>query len=327
MIDLSVIVPVFNEEDTLPLLKETLDKLFPQIRSRFRQKTSSERPPVTEVLFVNDGSTDQTRVLLESFVQQSPNYRYINLSRNFGHQAALSAGLKAAKGNAVVLMDSDLQDSPELLTDMIARWNEGNDIVYAVKRKREGSGLKRVAYKLYYLINSWISDFPIQKDAGDFSLLDRRIVDIINRFPEKERYLRGLRAWIGFKQAQIEYDRPERKKGKSKYSFSKLFKLAFHGLTSTSIKPLFLSGIFCALAGLLILGLISFAIISKLVIPEEAMPKGWTSLMITISVLGGCQLMSIWLTSLYLSRMYREILSRPSYLVDYDSDGSSVWTN
>jgi len=202
---------------------------------------------------------------------------------------------------------------------MISKWKEGFDVVCATRRKRKGFFLKNISYKLYYKLNMLISDFPVQRDAGDFSLLDRRVVDVINNLPEKERYVRGLRAWVGFRQTEIPCDRMERKKGKSKYGIFSLVRLAFHGILSTSVKPLFLSGLFCSLSTLIIFGVILFSFIAKVFLPENAMPKGWTSIMVTVSVLSLLQLISIWLLSLYIARIYREIISRPAYVVAYDS--------
>jgi len=220
-------------------------------------------------------------------------------------------------------MDGDLQDPPELIKEMVKKWKQGFDVVYAVRRTRQAKFLKNIAYKIYYKIKSLISDFPVQRDSGDFSLLDRRVIDIINSLPEKDRYMRGLRSWVGFKQASLEYDRPERKSGKTKYSFSGLVKLAFQGITSTSVKPLFVSGALSVLSVFIIIGIILFAVSSKIFIPDNQMPKGWASLMVTVAFLNGCQLISIWLLSLYVARIYKETLSRPTYIIESDSlDGS-----
>lgn len=315
MISLSIVIPIYNEQETLPFLCECLNNEFDGIKKGLLGQDS----PKVEVLFINDGSTDNSRHILESIVKTNNVYRCINLSRNFGHQAAVSAGIQYARGKAVVIMDGDLQDPPELIKDLIKKWKQGFDVVYAVRRKREARFFKNVAYKMYYRMKSLLSDYPVQRDSGDFSLLDRKVVDIINKLPEKDRYIRGLRAWVGFKQVGLEYDRIERKIGKSKYSFSGLVKLAFQGITTTSVKPLFLSGLLSILSILIIAGVILFALFSKIYIPYDQMPKGWTSLMITIAFLSGCQLTAIWILSLYIARLYKEVLSRPTYVVEYDS--------
>ncbi|MBN3040109.1 MAG: glycosyltransferase family 2 protein [Candidatus Omnitrophica bacterium] len=319
MITLSIVIPVYNEEESLPFLFPRLNEVIDELKQESGFKNLLSKEPQIEVLFVNDGSIDNTQSILESLAINDASYRYINLSRNFGHQAAVSAGIKYARGKAVVIMDGDLQDPPELIKDMVAKWKEGAKVVYAVRRKREGNFFKKLSYKIYYRLNSFISDYPVQKDSGDFSLLDRKVVDAINKLPEKSRYLRGLRAWVGFKQARIEYDREERGKGLSKYSFISLVKLAFMGITSTSVKPLFLSGLFSLVSLIVVIGIIFYVLFAKLYLPDDLMPKGWSSIMITVAFLSGLQLVSIWLLSLYIANMYKETLSRPTYIVDYDS--------
>jgi len=319
LVNLSIVIPLFNEEETLPFLYQRISNILPELKKYLLGDSLRGSGEKIEVLFVNDGSSDKTQSILEDIVKKDNTCRYLSLSRNFGHQPAISAGLLAARGKAVVIMDGDLQDPPELIKDMISKWKEGFDVVCATRRKRKGFFLKNISYKLYYKLNMLISDFPVQRDAGDFSLLDRRVVDVINNLPEKERYVRGLRAWVGFRQTEIPCDRMERKKGKSKYGIFSLVRLAFHGILSTSVKPLFLSGLFCSLSTLIIFGVILFSFIAKVFLPENAMPKGWTSIMVTVSVLSLLQLISIWLLSLYIARIYREIISRPAYVVAYDS--------
>lgn len=318
-IKLSIVIPVCNEEENLPILCHELDKLLPELKNKLVRKSLSAGENRIEILFINDGSTDGSANILESKTKISNYYRYINFSRNFGHQAAVSAGIYSARGDAVVVMDGDLQDPPELINDMVDKWMQGFDVVYAVRKKREASLFKKLAYLFYYRLKAAISDFPVQKDSGDFSLLDRKVVNAIKSLPEKERYVRGLRAWVGFKQTELKYDRIARKKGKSKYSLLSLIRLAFQGVQSTSVKPLFLSGLFSVLSMLIIIGITGYSLLSKIFTPENVMPKGWTSLIVTISLLSGFQLISIWLLSLYIARIYREILGRPTYLVAYDS--------
>ena len=219
----------------------------------------------------------------------------------------------------MVIMDGDLQDPPALIKDMIKKWKQGFDVVYAVKRKRQASFFKNCAYKFYYRFQAFVSDHQIQKDSGDFSLLDRKVVDVLNGLPEKGKYIRGLRSWVGFKQIDLEYDRTDRKTGKSKYSLSKLTKLAFSGILSTSVKPLFLSGVMSAISILIAMGLVGYALISRLYFPTNLMPKGWTSLMIAISLFSGSLLLSIWVLSLYIAKIYQEMLARPPYVIEYDS--------
>lgn len=319
MIDMSIVIPVYNEAETLALLIKRLDDLLPSLKEELKAAGVNKDTPGIEIIFVNDGSTDKTPIMLESLVKENRAYRYISLSRNFGHQAAVSAGIRFARGRVVVIMDGDLQDPPELIIDMLKKFNQGFEVVYAVRRKREAPVFRSIGYKLYYRIKSVISDFPVQRDAGDFSLLHRKVVDVINMLPEKERYVRGLRAWVGFRQAELPYDRVSRKSGKSKYPLWALGKLAFQGILATSIKPLFLSGIFMICSFLLIIGIIAFVLVSRIILSGDVIGKGWSSLMITISVLSGFQLISTWILSLYIARIYRETLSRPTYLVAHDS--------
>jgi dolichol-phosphate mannosyltransferase len=318
-IKLSIVIPIYNEEENLPALCRKLDDILPELKGRLTGKASSSEGNEIEILFIDDGSTDNSAVILESKIKSSGHYRHIRFSRHFGHQPAVSAGLHRARGDAVVVIDGDFQDPPDLIKDMVDKWMQGFDVVFAVRKKREASLFKKMAYTVYYKLTSAISDFPLQRDAGDFSLLDRKVVDAINSLPEKEKYIRGLRAWVGFKQVELQYDRIARKKGKSKYSLLSLTRLAFMGVLSTSVKPIFLAGLLSILSIITIIGIIVFSMVSKILVPESVMPKGWTSLMVTISVFSGFQLISIWLLSLYIARMYGEILGRPAYLIARDS--------
>lgn len=319
MIALSIVIPIFNEQETLPDLVDRLDSELDNIREELRSVQKLQGTATIEILFVDDGSTDKSRQLISTFVETNGIYRQLNLSRNFGHQAAVAAGYKFARGQAVVIMDGDLQDPPELIKQLISKWNQGFCVVYALRRTRQASLIMNAAYRLYYKIISALSDAPVQSDSGDFSLLDRVVVDIINQLPEKERYMRGLRAWVGFKQTSLEYDRPQRKTGKTKYSLPRLTTLATQGLTSTTVKPLFFSGILTLVSIVFISAIGLYALLAKWVVPEDRMPVGWTSLITTISVVGFGQLMSTWLLSVYIARLFREVISRPTYIVENDS--------
>lgn len=319
MIALSIVIPIYNEQETLLDLVDCINSELDNIREALRSVQSLQGTATVEILFVDDGSTDDSRQMIGSFVASNSIYRQINLSRNFGHQAAVAAGYKFARGQAVVIMDGDLQDPPELIKQLISKWNQGFCVVYALRRTRQASLIMNTAYRLYYKIISVLSDSPVQADTGDFSLLDRTVVDIINQLPEKERYMRGLRAWVGFRQTSLEYDRPERKAGKTKYSVARLVKLAVQGLTSTTVKPLFLSGILTFMSIVLISAISLYALLARWVVPEDRMPVGWTSLITTISVVGFGQLMSTWLLSVYIARLFREVISRPTYIVENDS--------
>jgi glycosyltransferase involved in cell wall biosynthesis len=312
MVTLSIVIPVYNEAETLPHLVKRLNGVIPGMSEAIGKGD-------IEILFVNDGSTDGSREIMEEAAKNDSAYRYIHLSRNFGHQAAVSAGVRYARGQAVVVIDADLQDPPELIKDMVIKWKQGFDVVYAVRRKREGSKFKKACYRLFYILISLIADYPVQKDSGDFSLIDRKVINIINELPEKSPYMRGLRAWVGFKQVELPYDRPDREHGKTKYSMFSLFNLASQGILSTSVKPLFLSGIFSLTSIMVIAAIALYALIGKIFISEEIMPKGWTSIVVIVAIMGGFQLISTWLLSLYIARIYREILSRPTFIIESDS--------
>ena len=319
MIALSIVIPIYNEQETLTNLFDRLNHELDNIRQELRSAPRLQGTVTIEILFIDDGSTDNSRQIVSSVVANNSIYRQINLSRNFGHQAAVAAGFNFARGQAIVIMDGDLQDPPELIKHLVSIWNQGFKVVYAQRRTRQAPLMINAAYKLYYKIISALSDSPVQPDSGDFSLLDRTVVDVINQLPEKERYMRGLRAWVGFRQTSVEYDRPERKTGKTKYSLAKLMTLATQGLTSTTVKPLFVSGILTIMSIVFISSIGLYAILGKWIVPENRMPAGWTSLIATISIVGFGQLMSTWLLSLYIARLFREVISRPTYIVENDS--------
>ncbi len=317
--EISIVIPVFNEEESLAHLKDALLSLLTSLNNEIYNHHASGNGQLLEVLFIDDVSTDSTPSLLESFCAKENTFRHVRFSRNFGHQAAVSAGLSFARGNAVVVMDADLQDPPELIVEMYKRWKTGSDVVYAVRKKRVAPFFLKLGYKFYYKIQTLISDFPTQLDSGDFCLLDRKIVDVINTLPEKYRFVRGLRAWAGFNQSKIEFDRDERKYGKPKYNFLKLTKLALSGIISTSIKPLFFSGVFvfCSMFGAGMLGI--YILGSKFSPNANSIPQGWTSIMLVIILLGMAQLITMFILSVYIARIYREQLGRPSYIIAHDS--------
>ncbi|HEU5322427.1 MAG TPA: glycosyltransferase family 2 protein, partial [Methylomirabilota bacterium] len=231
---LSVVVPVLNEERSVPELCRRVRAALAPTRLDF------------ELLFVDDGSTDGTAGLLRALHEEDPRVKCVHLARNFGHQAAISAGLRAAGGDAVVVMDGDLQDSPELLPGFVERWRAGYDVVYAVRERRPESWPKRAAYRVFYRALSRLSQIDVPVDSGDFSLMDRKVVDVLNAMPERTRFVRGMRSWAGFRQTGVAAARGERFAGRAKYTYRKLLRLALDGFFGFSYRPLQLASVFGA---------------------------------------------------------------------------------
>ena len=306
---LSVIIPCYNEEESLPAL-------FARIA-----EVAQDWPEDHELVCIDDGSSDRTVELLREQHERDPRWKVVILSRNFGHQAAVSAGLESATGEVVAIIDADLQDPPELIKDLIDKWREGFEVVYAVRKKRKEGVLKRTAYFCFYRLMkpmTDIEDFPL--DSGDFSLLDRKVVDTLVAFPEKNRFLRGLRAWSGFRQTGLEYERSARVAGEPKYTLKKLLGLASDGLFSFSGVPLrlasyvgFLVSFFSAIGAI-------FFIVQKLYpapFREMGLPivPGFAATIVTILFLGGVQLLFLGVIGEYLNRIYTEVKARPEFLV------------
>ncbi len=298
---LSVVVPVYNEEEVLPAFCERLDAVLATL------------PGAAEIVFVDDGSVDGSGALLAALAAHDPRVVVITLTRNFGHQAALCAGLDQASGDAVVLIDADLQDPPEVIRDFHARWKEGYDVVFGLRRRLEEGLLKRTVYHLFYRLLHLLADVEIPLDSGDFSLLDRRVVALLKALPERTRFLRGLRSWVGLRQVGVAYVRKPRHRGDSKYSLAKLFRLAFDGIVSFSAVPLKLA----LVAGLLVsaggFGCILLVIYLRLTRSYDL--PGWASLMVVVLFLGGIQLLTIGIVGEYVARIYAEVKGRPLYLV------------
>jgi len=297
----SVIVPIFNEEQTLEELHQRLTKTAELLDQPY------------EVIFVDDGSRDRSFPLLKTFHEQDPRFKIIRFSRNFGHQVAISAGLDLATGDAVILMDGDLQDPPELIPQMIARWKEGFEVVYTVKMSRKENALKRIAFRAFYRILDALSSVKIPMNAGNFSLMDRRVVTVFRAMPERNRYISGMRAWAGFSQTALAYHRDPRFAGKPGMSFTRLVHLALDGIFSFSDVPLRLA---------IYLGLIvafsSFAgglyvLYSKLFTDKAIL--GWASTILSILFVGGMILLTLGVIGEYISRIYEEVKSRPLYVI------------
>jgi dolichol-phosphate mannosyltransferase len=269
-----------------------------------------------EIICINDGSKDKTLEMLEEMGSKNKKVKIASFSRNFGHQQAVSAGLKLSTGNVVVVIDADMQDPPELITEMLKLYNEGNSVVYAKRNRRKGeSKFKIYTAKLFYRLINKISDISIPMDAGDFRLLSREVVDVINSMPENNKYLRGLYSYAGFKQVPIEFEREERQAGKTKYTLKKMIKLALDGIISLSTKPLKIVGFLGFSSIIVSLCLFIYAIVSYIV-KDNNILSGWTSIIITIVFFGGVQLISLWIISEYIARIYDETKRRPEYIIE-----------
>lgn len=301
----SIVIPAYNEE-------EVLNKLIERLAILINNTPKYE----FEVIFVNDGSQDKTLEILEEIAQKEKRLKILSFSRNFGHQAAVTAGIKYVTGDAVVIIDADLQDPPELIPQMIELWEQGNEVIYGKRKKRKGeSAFKLLSAKMFYKTLNALSDVEIPKDTGDFRLVDRKVIDVINQMPEHNKFLRGLFSWVGFKQYAFEYERQERKAGKTKYPFKKMKKLASDGIISFSTKPLKMLGGIGILSIIISIGILIYSLISYALKLNNLAP-GWTSIMVTVTFLGGIQLLSVWIMSEYIARIYDETKQRPEYIID-----------
>jgi dolichol-phosphate mannosyltransferase len=300
---LSIVVPCYNEQDVIQKTHARLVELLDSLDLD------------GEIIYVNDGSRDRTRELLRDLQAEDERVRVISFARNFGHQMAVTAGIDAAAGDAVVLIDSDLQDPPELIHQMVEKWREGFHVVYGVRASRAGeSTFKLFTAKLFYRMINLISDVAIPLDTGDFRLMDRRVVDVLRDMPERDRFLRGMVSWVGFRQFALPYSRAERAAGESKYPLRKMLLFALDGVLSFSLVPLriatFVGFVSAAMA---ILG-IFYALFLRLFTGNWA--PGWTLLFCSLFFLGGATLMCLGIVGEYVGRIYRELKRRPLYVID-----------
>jgi len=304
----SIVIPVFNEEENITKLSERLVAAAPSWDLPF------------EVILVDDGSKDKTLSLLRQLHQQDSRFKYISFSRNFGHQTAVSAGLRYTKGNVIAVMDADLQDPPEQLYRFLDKWREGYEVIYGIRTKRKENIFKRSAYHIFYRILAWCSSIDIPLDSGDFCVMDRAVVDWLNSMPERNRFVRGLRSWIGYRQIGIPYERDKRFAGEVKYTFQKLLRLAFDGIINFSYRPLQISGSFGFLVCLSsFLGII-FVVVHRILgfeifgySPQDV--PGFTTLVLAVLFIGGVQLLTMGLFGEYLGRIFDEVKQRPLYIV------------
>jgi dolichol-phosphate mannosyltransferase len=300
---ISVIVPCYNEEVVLRSTHERLSRVLSELQGLDY-----------ELIFVNDGSVDQTQHILTQLQLHDVRVRVLRLSRNFGHQIAVTAGLEEARGDAVVIIDADLQDPPEVIPEMVQLWQGGADVVYGIRREREGeSRFKLWTAKAFYRLINRLSDTKMPLDAGDFRLLDRKVVEVIKTMPERARFLRGMVSWAGFRQVSIPYDRAARHAGDSKYPLAKMIHFAMDGIISFSLVPLKLAiwtgflAIWIAVAGIIV------AVLDRLL--EKGLARGWASLFVAVLFMGGVQLVSLGIIGEYLGRIYTEVKRRPLYVV------------
>jgi len=299
---LSLVVPVYNEQETLPELHRRIKQVMETWESSY------------ELILVNDGSIDRSLEIIRGLQEYDHRVKYLSLSRNFGHQVAITAGLDFASGEAVIVMDGDLQDPPELIPTLVAKWKEGFDVVYAVREEREGtSPYLQFVYRAFYRSLRCLARIDIPLDSGDFRLMSRRVVESLKKMSERNRFVRGLTAWVGFKQTGISYIRPARHAGVTKYSLPKLWRLALDGLVSFSFIPLQLATWF----GFVVSGLCALytGYLFYMRIFSNAPPVGWTSIMVALLFLGGVQLLTLGIIGEYIGRIFDEVKQRPLYLV------------
>jgi dolichol-phosphate mannosyltransferase len=296
------VIPVFNEEETIPELDRRLRAFLAELGETW------------EVVFVDDGSRDASARLLAEMAGKEPRFKVISFSRNFGHQIAITAGMDRAEGEAVVVMDADLQDPPELVRAMLARWREGFDVVYAVRERRLGeTWFKRLTALIFYRVFRAMLGFDVVLDAGDFRLMSRPVILTLRSLRERNRFIRGLVGWIGFRQSSVTYTRQERFAGRTKYPLSKMLKFAFDGIASFSTLPLRMATLLGAFAALLAMGLGAWAFWVK-IHGVTAVP-GWTTIMILVALGSSAQLLVIGILGAYVGRIYEEVQRRPLYTV------------
>ena len=300
--DLSVVIPIYNEAANIGALHERLSRVLAGLPGRH------------ELIFVNDGSRDDSLALLLALAARDERVRYIDLSRNFGHQIAVTAGLDAAAGAAVVIIDADLQDPPELIPELYQKLREGYEVVYAKRRSRQGESVaKKFTARLFYRLLARITHISIPVDTGDFRIISRKVVEGLKRMPEQNKFLRGQISWIGYRQTFVEYDRAERAGGETGYTYSKMLRLALDGITAFSDAPLKAATI----SGFVVSGIaflvMLYTLYSRFVTHDYE--AGWASLMVSILFLGGVQLIAVGIIGEYISRLSANVRQRPLYLV------------
>jgi len=300
----SLIVPVYNEEENIPTLYKRLSAVMDKLDG------------LSELIFINDGSKDTSINQIRELHQQDERISFLSLARNFGHQIALTAGLHYASGEAIIILDADLQDPPELIPSLIQKWKEGNHVVYAQRTYRHKESIfKRSAAFIFYRILKNLSDVHIPTDTGDFALLDRKIVDLLNSMPERHRFIRGLRSWVGFNQTAVQFERDPRFAGEVKYTLSKLVGLAFNGLLSFSRLPLRFSTYVGFISAIIAIIMAIMVLYWRLFQPNSQF-TGYATVMIAVFFIGAVQLISLGIMGEYLGRIYEEVKQRPLYTLN-----------
>ncbi len=301
---ISLIIPMYFEQDVAN-----------ECYNRVKSVLDSLNGYSYEIIFVNDGSRDATGEILSNIAKNDKKVKVITFSRNFGHQAAVTAGLKFVTGDVAVIIDADLQDPPELIPDMLKLWEQGNDVVYGKRKSREGeSKFKLFTAKAFYRTLNALSDVEIPCDTGDFRLVDRKVVDTVNSLPEHNKFLRGLFSWVGYKQIPFEYERKERFAGKTKYPLRKMLKLASDGIISFSTKPLKIVGGLGLISIFLSILILIYALLS-FVFSANGPEPGWTSIMVAQTFFSGVIMLAIWILAEYIARIYDESKMRPQYII------------
>ena len=305
MSKISVVIPMYYEE-------KVAEECYKRVKACLQKIKKYER----EIIFVNDGSQDKTLEILEKIAKKDKNVKVVSFSRNFGHQAAVTAGLKYVTGDAIVIIDADLQDPPELIPDMIKLWEQGYEVIYGKRKKRKGESVfKLLTAKMFYRTLNALSDVEIPKDTGDFRLVDRKVVDTINSMPEHNKFLRGLFSWVGYKQKAFEYERQERFAGETKYPLKKMLKLASDGIISFSRKPLKFVGALGIVSIIVSLLILIYFLVAYMC--ELTNVSAWTiAILVAVTFFAGVQLLSIWILSEYVGRIYDESKHRPEYIID-----------
>ena len=299
---LSVIIPVYYEEAVVQTCYKELKRVM--LKNKWQY----------EFVFVNDGSKDKTLELLREISKADMNVKVIDFSRNFGHQVAVTAGIFHCTGDVAVIIDADLQDPPHVIEEMVVKWKEGFDVVYAKRKKRKGETLfKLVTAKYFYRFLHYMAEIEIPMDTGDFRLMDRRVVEAFKQMPERNRFVRGMVSWVGFDQTYVEYERDERFAGETKYPFKKMVRFAMDGIISFSTKPLKMVRSLGFITIIIAIGLLLYSLISKFIM--HSVVSGWTSLMVAITFFSGVQLFSIGLLGEYIARIYDESKGRPLYII------------